>query len=94
MIAVFFGLASLGGTHPATERAWVLLFDVMKWPLDGAQGRFDSNARVLSAVCGGLIVSWSVMLLWLLNVPFLLGLVLPLHWLNRVRSPRSLQSKL
>jgi hypothetical protein len=130
VIAILFVLASMGGAHPTTEYAWVLLFDVIKWPLDGAQGPFDSNFRVLSAVCGGLIISWSVMLLWLLNgpikrgepsakrifviavlswyfldsagslaagwlenamlnIPFMLGLVVPLYWVNGVRSNRS-----
>lgn len=63
------GLVSAAASHPAADAPWALLFDLLQWPIDGAQGTFSSEARVLSAVCGGVLAGWGAMMYWLAAGP-------------------------
>lgn len=61
------GLLSSLATFPATERPWILLFDILTWPIDGSPATFERDARALSAVLGGVMVGWMAMFLYLLE---------------------------
>jgi hypothetical protein len=63
------GLVSAAASHPAADAPWALLFDLLQWPLDGAQGAFSNEARVLSAVCGGVLAGWGAIMYWLAAGP-------------------------
>jgi hypothetical protein len=67
--AGLFGLISAAASHPSLDAPWALVFDVLRWPVDGQQGQFSAEARVLNAVLGGILVSWSVLLYWLIQGP-------------------------
>jgi hypothetical protein len=67
--AGLFGLISAAASHPSLDAPWALLFDVLRWPVDGQQGQFSAEARVLNAVLGGILVSWSVLLYWMIQGP-------------------------
>ena len=61
---ILCGLAS----HPATAGAWLFLFDVLSWPLDGDPAFFAADTRAVNAVLGGTMVGWGV-LMYLLVAP-------------------------
>jgi len=39
------GLVSAAASHPAGEGLWSLVFDVLRWPIDGGQDRAEVRAR-------------------------------------------------
>ncbi|MEI6834965.1 MAG: hypothetical protein WCL28_13340, partial [bacterium] len=51
-ITIITGLAASCASHPAGEGLWLLLFDILNWPLDGIPGGFDAVSRPLNAVLG------------------------------------------
>ena len=61
---ILCGLAS----HPATAGAWLFLFDLLSWPLDGDPTLFAEDTRAVNAVLGGTMVGWGV-LMYLLATP-------------------------
>lgn len=67
------GLVSAAASHPAGEGLWSLLFDALRWPIDGGQGVFSSEARVLNAVCGGMLAGWGTLMYWLAGGPIARG---------------------
>jgi hypothetical protein len=69
VIAGVFGLLSVAASHPSLDAPWALLFDVLRWPIDGQQGQFSTEARILNAVLGGILVAWSILLYWLVYGP-------------------------
>lgn len=73
ILTIATGLASLAGAHPATSGAWALLFDIERWPIDGAQGAFSDEARLLNAVLGGVMAGWGVMMWRLVSGPITRG---------------------
>lgn len=67
------GFVSVAASHPAGAALWSLLFDLLQWPLDGQQGSFSSEARVLNAVCGGMLAGWGSLMYWLASGPIARG---------------------
>jgi hypothetical protein len=72
-LMLLFGLASAAASHPATQAPWALLFDILRWPVDGEPAMRGPNERVLSAVLGGILVGWSTLMLWMLKGPVAQG---------------------
>lgn len=64
---ITLALTSSLATFPATQAPFVLLFDVLRWPIDGSPSTFDDNARAVSAVLGGVMVGWMAMFLYLIH---------------------------
>lgn len=58
---IFFLGTMLGTAEPAR---WTL--DLLAWPLDGAQTYADPTTRFLSALTGGFLFGWGVMI-WALS---------------------------
>lgn len=48
--------------HPSTERLWLFLFDILKWPLDGNPAVFSAETRAVNAVLGGVMVGWGLLM--------------------------------
>lgn len=67
------GIVSVAASHPAGEGLWSLLFDVLRWPIDSGQGSFSPEARVLNAVCGGVLAGWGSLMYWLVDGPIAQG---------------------
>jgi hypothetical protein len=67
------GLVAAAAAHPALAAPWALLMDLVQWPIDGAQGIAASEARILSAIGGGLTCGWAVMLSGLAAGPLARG---------------------
>lgn len=67
VITIVTGLAASCASHPAGEGLWLLLFDILNWPLDGIPGGFDAVSRPLNAVLGGVMTGWGLMMYGLLN---------------------------
>ena len=65
IITIATGVISAAASHPATDFAWLFLFDVLKWPIDGNPQAFDSNTRAVNAVLGGTMVGWGVLMYFL-----------------------------
>ncbi len=62
-ITIVFGLVCAAASFPMTGGLWLLLFDIIKWPIDGNPPQFDLTARALNAVLGGVMVGWGTMML-------------------------------
>jgi hypothetical protein len=65
VITICTGIICALASHPATDAAWLFLFDLLKWPLDGHPGAFDENTRAVNAVLGGTMVGWGLLMLLL-----------------------------
>lgn len=61
-----FGPIFFLGTMGATSEPIRLSLDLLSWPLDGAQTFDHPDTRFLSALTGGFLVGWSVMI-WRLS---------------------------
>jgi hypothetical protein len=59
---VFFLGAIAGAAEPAR-----LTLDLLDWPLDGATTYADADTRFLSALTGGFLTGWGVMI-WCLSI--------------------------
>ena len=65
LVIAFGGIVALA-SFPPTAGVVLFLVDLIKWPLDGAQNIDNPEFRFLSAVSGGVMVGWGV-LLWLVS---------------------------
>lgn len=62
-----FGPVFFLGTMLTTSEAARLTLDVLSWPLNGAQTYASPETRFLSALTGGFLLGWGVMI-WCLSV--------------------------
>jgi hypothetical protein len=65
VVGSFGPIFFLGAMEPFAEPARFTL-DVLSWPLDGHQNFADPTTRFLSAVTGGFLLGWGV-LIWFLS---------------------------
>jgi len=61
-----FGPVFFLGTMEATSELPRLSLDILSWPVDGAQRYDDPTTRFLSALTGGFLLGWGV-LIWMLS---------------------------
>ncbi|CAN5851032.1 hypothetical protein BH11PSE1_BH11PSE1_02970 [soil metagenome] len=61
-----FGPIFFLGTLPATREPARLTLDILSWPLDGATTYASPDTRFLSALTGGFLLGWGVMI-WCLS---------------------------
>jgi hypothetical protein len=54
------------GTMPQTDEVARLTLDILSWPLDGATTYDSPDTRFLSALTGGFLLGWGV-LIWCLS---------------------------
>ena len=66
-ITVAFGLVSAAASFPATDKLWLFLLDLLKWPIDGNPSQFDLTSRALNAVLGGVMVGWGTLMFLLVR---------------------------
>lgn len=64
LFVIGFGLLVALGAHTATAGLTAWLTDLIFFPLDGAETLVASEARLLAAISGGVMVGWGVTL-WL-----------------------------
>ncbi len=62
-----FGPVFFLGTMDATTGPARLTLDILSWPLDGATTYADGDTRFLSALTGGFLLGWGVMI-WCLRL--------------------------
>ena len=55
------------GTMTATAEPARLALDLLAWPYDGLQSFAEPTTRFLSALTGGFLIGWGVMI-WMLSV--------------------------
>lgn len=73
-VATFLvGLLAAAAAFPPLAAPWSLLMDIIQWPMDGAQSAASSEARILSAIGGGLTCGWAAMLYGLAAGPIARG---------------------
>ena len=65
-LVIGFGIVIAGAAHPQTAGIATFLIDLVKWPVDGAQDISSAEMRLLSAVSGGIMIGWGL-LLWLVS---------------------------
>lgn len=66
-----FGIAIFGpvfalGSMPATQELARLSLDILAWPIDGYPSYANNETRFLSAITGGFLFGWGVMV-WMLS---------------------------
>ena len=61
-LVVFFGVIVWLGSNPATAAIPAMFADLIFWPLDGLQTFASGEARLLSAIAGGVMIGWGLML--------------------------------
>ena len=61
-----FGPVFFLGTMEATSEPARLTLDLLSWPLDGASSYRSSDTKFLSALTGGFLLGWGVMI-WCLS---------------------------
>lgn len=71
--AFLIGLAAAAAAYPPLAGPWNLFLDLGKWPLDGTQSAASSEARILSAIGGGLTCGLMVILYGLVSGPIARG---------------------
>ena len=64
-ITIGFGVIIAAAAIPALQGPTALLLDLVYFPLDGTPSMGGSAARLLSAISGGVLVGWGLMI-WLL----------------------------
>lgn len=62
LVVFITGLSPSLAVLESTEEPWRMFFDLLTWPLDGQPGTFSSTERQLSAVLGGVLCGWAVLL--------------------------------
>ena len=64
-VTIGFGILIAAAAVPALQAPTTLLLDLVFLPLDGAPSNGAAAARLLSAISGGVLVGWGLMI-WLL----------------------------
>jgi biotin transporter BioY len=67
IVVASFGPVFFLGTMAATLEPARLTLDLLSWPIDGATTYASPDTRFLSALTGGFLMGWGVMI-WLLSV--------------------------
>jgi hypothetical protein len=62
-----FGPIFFLGTMPSTIEPARLTLDLLSWPIDGATTYSSADTRFLSALTGGFLLGWGVMI-WCLSI--------------------------
>jgi len=57
-----FGPICFLGTMDATSEPARLTLDLLSWPIDGRETYADSDTKLLSALLGGFLLGWGVMI--------------------------------
>lgn len=65
VIIAAFGPVFFLGTMESTSESARLTLDLLSWPIDQAQTYEDETLRFLSALTGGFLLGWGVMILCL-----------------------------
>jgi hypothetical protein len=64
VLMIGFGLMFALAAYPATAGLATFFLDALIWPLDGAQSFGAQEARIITAIGGGITVGWGV-LVWM-----------------------------
>ncbi|MFY7992354.1 MAG: hypothetical protein ACOVP4_03600 [Bacteriovoracaceae bacterium] len=64
LLTILTGLVSSLASSVLTQKPWLLLFDLLTWPLDGSPANFSSEAFALNAVLGGVMIGWGVLMFY------------------------------
>ena len=67
-VTIVTGILCAMASYPATAGAWLFLFDLLSWPINGDPAFFAADTRAVNAVLGGTMVGWGV-LMFLLATP-------------------------
>jgi hypothetical protein len=64
VLMIGFGLMFALAAYPATAGLATVFLDALIWPIDGAQSFGSQEARIITAIGGGITVGWGV-LVWM-----------------------------
>lgn len=62
LVLIAFGIVIAAAALPALSGPARLLVDIAIWPLDGAQALAGTEARLLCAISGGMLVGWGALM--------------------------------
>lgn len=60
ILSIGLAMALAGGAHPATDGLAVMFYDLVNWPFGDDVAAFSKEARLLSAILGGVFASLSI----------------------------------
>ncbi len=73
VVTIAFGLVAAAASHPAGQTPWLLLFDLLAWPMDGKPAAFSAETFAVNAVAGGVMAGWGVLMYGLSAGPIARG---------------------
>ena len=73
IVAGIAGLVALTASIEAYSGPWLLLLDLVKWPLDGDPAMFSHEALLLNAIIGGVMVGWAALMYFVAAGPIAQG---------------------
>lgn len=69
-LVIGFGFLIVAAAHPAGVGPMLFFADLLIWPFDGNPAAMDQLTRLISAISGGIMVGWGV-LLWMVTAQVL-----------------------
>ncbi len=63
-LVIGFGFMIAAAAHPAGGGLTIFFADLLIWPYDGNPGELDQVTRFISAISGGIMIGWGL-LLWM-----------------------------
>ncbi len=73
IVTVATGIVAAAASSERGAGPWLLLFDVLDWPVDGEPARFSRETSAVNAVVGGVLVGWGTLMHLIVRGPFRRG---------------------
>lgn len=73
VMTIGLGFIAAAASHPSGQTPWLLLFDLVAWPLDGKPSTFSAETFAVNAVVGGVMAGWGVLMYGLSAGPIARG---------------------
>lgn len=56
------GIMAAAASTPASSGPWLMLFDMLKWPIDNNPQSFSGESFAINAVLGAVLMGWASMM--------------------------------
>lgn len=73
IMTITVGLIAAAASRQGGAAPWLLLFDVLSWPLDGEPAHFTGETPAVNAVAGGVMVGWGTLMYLIAKGPLQQG---------------------
>jgi hypothetical protein len=73
VITIIVGLVGSAASTEAASGPWRLLFDLLKWPVDGEPAAFQAETFAVNAILGSVMVGWATLMYLVVAGPIARG---------------------